>query len=108
MRVVFHPEFPKDIWRFASDYGRISDGLAARFRREIDEAVNAIKLSPTSAGHFLLNQGSARPKLRRKNLRSFPFFVLYGIVGSHVIIASLIPSRSDPLTWLSRVAEPDA
>ncbi len=71
MRVIFHPEFPKDIRKFEEDYAEISDGLASRFRNEIDDAVEAIKVSPTSAGHFL-NLGS------------------------------IIPSRSDPLTWLTR------
>jgi hypothetical protein len=42
--------------------------------------------------------------LRRKNLRAFPFFVLYGIVADQLIIGSIIPSRSDPLTWLARFA----
>jgi hypothetical protein len=87
MKVVFHPEFPKDV---------------RRFRREIDSAVDAIKSSPTSAGHFL-NLGSAVvPDLRRRNLKAFPFFVLYGVVGDQLIFGSVIPSRSDPLTWLTR------
>jgi hypothetical protein len=53
MRVISHPEFPKDIRRFAADYATISDGFAARFRQEIDEAVDAIKAAPGGAGHFL-------------------------------------------------------
>ena len=73
MRVLFHPEFPKDVRRFEADYAEISDSLAARFRDELGQAVDAIKASPTSAGHFL-NQGSSIvPELRRRNLRSFPF-----------------------------------
>ena len=39
MRVLFHPGFPKDVRRFEAEYARISDGLASRFRREVDEAV---------------------------------------------------------------------
>lgn len=107
MRVVFHPKFPKDVRRFATHYTRISDTLATRFRREIDDAVDAIETSPNSAGHFLVF-GSVRSQSRRKNLRSFPFFILYGVVSGRVIIGSVIPSRSDPLTWLSRLAEPEA
>jgi hypothetical protein len=102
MRVLFHPEFPKDVRRFAAEYANVSTGLALRFRKEIDDAVEAIKSSPNSAGHFL-NLGSAMvPELRRRNLRAFPFFILYGAAADQLIFGSVIPSRSDPLTWLTR------
>ena len=102
MRVLFHPEFPKDVWRFEAEYTNVSTGLAVRFRKEIDDAVEAIKSAPGSAGHFL-NLGSAIvPELRRRNLRAFPFFVLYGATADQLIFGSVIPSRSDPLTWLAR------
>lgn len=52
MRVLFHPEFPKDIRRFERDYQAISEGLAVRFRSEIDEALNAIMLSPKAQDTF--------------------------------------------------------
>jgi hypothetical protein len=102
MRVLFHPDFPKDIRRFEAEYAAISVGLAARFRRELDAAVDAVKSSPTGAGHFL-NLGSAVVRqLRRRNLRAFPFFVLYGVTDDRLIFGSVTPSRSDPLTWLVR------
>src|ERR1051325_7329922 len=102
MRVSFHPEFPKDIRRFEAEYSTISDGLATRFRREIDEALQVIKASPSGAGHFLNVRSGIVPELRRRNLRAFPFFVLYGVIGDRLIFGSVIPSRSDPLTRLTR------
>ncbi len=104
MRVIFHPEFPKDIRRFEADYAQISSGLAARFRQEIEDAVTSIKASPNSSGHFLNLGSSIVPELRRRNLHAFPFFVLYGVVDDRLIFGSVIPSRSDPLTWLKRFA----
>ena len=105
MRVRFHPEFPTDVRNFTADYATVSAGLGERFRREIDEAIAAVKFSPGGAGHFL-NLGSAIvPELRRRNLRAFPFFILYGVVGDELIFGSVIPSRSDPLVWLTRFAE---
>jgi hypothetical protein len=101
IRVIFHPEFSPDIRRFENVYSQVSDGLALRFRNEVLQAVNAIKASPTSAGHFLTT-AAARSELRRRNLRSFPFFVLYGFTGEELLFASVIASRSDPLTWFSR------
>ncbi len=53
MTIVYHPDFPRDIQNFAEDYEKISMGLAARFRREIDDALARIKAAPQAAGHFL-------------------------------------------------------
>lgn len=105
MRVRFHPEFPTDVRNFAASYAAVSIGLGDRFRLEIDEAIATIKSSPGGAGHFL-NLGSAIvPELRRRNLRAFPFFIMYGVHGDDLIFGSVIPSRSDPLTWLTRFTE---
>ena len=106
MRVLFHPEFPRDVRRFADAYGQISPGLSARFRQEIDDAVEAVKLSPASAGHYLNLGSKIVPELRRRNLRAFPFFILYGATAEQLIFGSVIPSRSDPLTWLTRFQQP--
>jgi hypothetical protein len=102
MRVLFHPEFPRDIRRFEAEYARISNGLAKRFRHEAARAVDAIKQSPSGAGHFLNVGSSIVPQLRRRNLQAFPFFVLYGVTEDQLVFGSIIPSRSDPLTWLCR------
>ena len=50
MKVLFHPEFPSDQRKFQADYAGISEGLGARFRQEIDEAIEAIKASPVERG----------------------------------------------------------
>ena len=102
MRVIFHPEFAEDIRRFEAEYAQVSEGLAIRFRSEIDQALDEIKSSPTSAGHFLNVKSAVVASVRRRNLKSFPFFVLYGFSGGQIFFGSMIPSRSDPLTWLSR------
>ncbi len=102
MRVLYHPDFPQDIRKFEAEYARVSTGLAARFRAEVDGALGAIKAAPEAAGHFLQTGSRTVRDCRRRNLRAFPFFVLYGIHDDQLIIGSLIPSRSDPLTWLAR------
>jgi hypothetical protein len=102
MRVLFHPQFPKDVRRFGLEYAAISNALAARFQSEVSLAVDAVKSSPNSAGHFLNISSKIVPELRGRNLRSFPFFILYGFDGERLFFGSLIASRSDPLTWLSR------
>jgi hypothetical protein len=108
MRVVFHPEFPSDTRRFKAQYAAVSARLAGRFQTELDRAVEAIKTSPTGAGHFL-NLGSSIVRLmRRRNLKSFPFFVLYSAAEDRLMFGAIIPSRSDPLTWLARFHPSDA
>jgi hypothetical protein len=102
MRGSFHPEFARDVLQFESGYREISESLSTRFQDEIDAAIDAIQTSPTRAGHYLsLGSGIVRD-FRRRNLRSFPFFVLYGMTDDMLIFGSVIPSRSDPLTWLAR------
>ena len=103
MRVSYHPDFPKHIKRVEAQYREVSQRLALRFRAEVDKAIERIKVSPGSAGHFL-NTGSRIVKeVRRCNLSSFPFFILYGVSGDMLVIRSLIASTSDPLTWLTRL-----
>ncbi len=102
MKVSFHPDFPEDVLRFENDYRAVSESLAIRFRDELDFAIDAVKASPTSAGHILDLGSNIVRDLRRCNLRSFPFFILYGVTDDTLIFGSVIPSRSDPLTWLTR------
>lgn len=102
MNVVFHPEFPKDIRKFEADYKAISSSLGDRFRKEVLEAIDAIKSAPQGAGHYLQTGSQVVREFRRRNLRAFPFFILYGTAEDTLIFGSVIPSRSDPLTWLTR------
>ena len=39
MKILYHPDFPMDVLRFAMQYGEISPKLETRFRAEIDEAL---------------------------------------------------------------------
>ena len=102
MKVLFHPDFSQDILRFAGEYGAISPRLEARFRSEVDEALARIKTGPTAAGHFLNTGSTIVRDVRRRNLVSFPHFVLYGMHADLLVFGAVIPSASDPLTWLSR------
>jgi|SRR5437867_5201762 len=106
MRVLFHPDFLKDIRKFEADYRNISEGLASRFHVEVNQAIDAICKSPEGAGHYLQTGTEIVRTYRRRNLRSFPFFVMYGATVESIIFGSLIPSRSDPLTWLTRFNKP--
>ena len=103
MRVSYHPDFPKDIKRFETQYQEISTRLGSRFRAQVNEAVERIRTAPGSAGHYVKTSSQIVKNVRRRNLTSFPFFVLYGYSEDHLVFRSLIPSASDPLTWLKRL-----
>jgi hypothetical protein len=103
MTVLYHPDFPQDIKKFEVQYREISARLGLRFRAEVKDGINHIKASPTSAGHFLNTGSKIVKEVRRRNLRSFPFFILYGISTDTLVFRSLIPSTSDPLTWLKKL-----
>lgn len=102
MKVVYHPDFPKDIRRYRERYGEVSVRLGSRFANEIDEGIERIKSGPSSTGHFLNTGSTIIKEFRRVNLPNFPFFILYGIHDDEIIVGSLIPTASDPLTWLTR------
>ena len=104
MKIVYHPNFPKDIKYFEAQYHDISDRLAERFCVEVDDAIERIKTSPASAGHFLNTGSKIVKEVRRRNLSAFPLFVLYGLHDDLLVFRSVISSASDPLTWLSRIA----
>ena len=106
MKFLYHPDFPKDILRFAEQYGAISQKLEARFRSDVDDALIRIKSAPTSVGHFLNTGSTVVTDVRRRNLSSFPYFVLYGLHSDLLIFGAVIPSASDPLTWLVRFSNP--
>jgi hypothetical protein len=105
VNVQYHPEFAQDVLRFSAQYGAISSRLESRFRNEVAEALGRIEMEPAAAGHFL-NTGSAILKdVRRRNLVSFPLFLLYGLHRDLLVVGALIPTASDPLTWLDRFTE---
>lgn len=106
MNFRYHPEFPQDVLRFTGQYGAISPRLETRFRMEVDDALARIEAEPTASGHFLQTGSAIVRDVRRRNLVSFPYFVLYGLHADLLVIGALIPSASDPLTWLERFSKP--
>ena len=102
MTVLYHPEFARDIRRFTGQYADISPKLGLRLGAEVNAAIEAIKANPTAAGHFINTGSLVLQAVRRRNLEAFPFFVLYGLTDERLVFGSLIPSASDPLTWVKR------
>jgi hypothetical protein len=91
MRALFHPEFPRDIRRYADTYNEISPGLAIRFRNEIENAVEAIKLAPTAAGHYLNLVPRLCPSYAAEIFRLFPSLFSTAFAGNNRSLAQSLP-----------------
>ncbi len=85
-----------------SDFSEVEDSVL----NEVDDALVRIKAVPTAAGHFLNTGSAVVTDVRRRNLGSFPYFVLYGLHANLMVYGAPIPSASDPLTWLNRFSRP--
>lgn len=62
---------------FEAQYREISVRLGQRFRAEVDSAIEHIKTSPSSAGHFVNTGSQIVKEVRRRNLRSCPFLLIF-------------------------------
>jgi hypothetical protein len=102
MTVLYHPEFARDIQQFAASDEDLSPKLGLKFRHDVNTALAAVQINPTSAGHFINTGSLILREVRRRNLHEFPFFVLYGLTDDQLVFGSVIPSASNPLNWLSR------
>ena len=68
---------------------------AARFRRELDRAVELIAERPEAAPSYIGNT-------RRFLLRRFPFFVVYRVYIGHVQVVAVAHARRRPGYWVQR------
>jgi hypothetical protein len=102
MKIFYHPKFSQNVRRFSEEYLKVYPVLGEKFILELREALDEVKGGPQHAGHLLKTRTKTPIIFRRRNLHSFPFFVLYGSTSDLLAFGALIPSRSDPLTWLTR------
>ena len=67
---IFHPRASRDAQKIEKDYTRISEELGNRFWKELSEAIDEVFAHP-SRQHFDLSG------YRRRNLKKFPFHILF-------------------------------
>jgi len=84
------PEFPLD-W---------GNGFGGNRRRHCGDQIFSRQCRTFSRPWFV-----NRARGKKTQPSRLAFFILYGVVGDDLIFGSVIPSRSDPLTWLTRFAE---
>jgi hypothetical protein len=103
MKALVHPAFDDDLRQYAREYAKVYQALGRRFEKEAREALISIKNGPNHAGHPIQGHKTSIRNIRRRNLASFPFFMLYSSFDDVIFIASLIAGRTDPLTWFTRI-----
>ena len=86
-----------DFYRARSWYEDEREDLAYRFEAALDTAVAEILRSPQSWPRL----GRSR-KHRYRLLRSFPFYIVYFIDGSEVVITAIAHMKRRPGYWRKR------
>jgi toxin ParE1/3/4 len=93
--VEFHPLAADEAEGAEQWYRERNETAAARFRRELERAVDLISHRPEAGPPYVGNT-------RRFLLRRFPFFVVYRLLGDHVQIVAVAHARRRPGYWRER------
>jgi len=99
MKVAANRQFATDSRNTLLYYEAKSGWAADHFKKALNDAVEAIRHSPTGAGHLIpRNFGTGLPH-RRRNLKRFPYFIVYTYERKVLTLLRLLPSRSNPQNW---------
>lgn len=97
MRLQFIALAKKELFRVHARYERKRPGLGDRFADEVQSAINSIKEHP----HAWIRLDEI---LRRRNLRHFPYHLVYAVKGREIIIIAVAHHRRRPGYWRRRVS----
>jgi plasmid stabilization system protein ParE len=97
------PQFAVEVHPLAADeaeaaeqwYRERNEVAAARFRRELDSAVEKIAERPEAGAPYLENS-------RRFLLRRFPFFIVYRFRPERIDVIAVAHARRRPGYWRGR------
>jgi|GEM_PF-616101 len=106
MKVVVDKRFTDSQQSIQHDYElTASEQASLRFRDEVDEAIDSITRFPAAAGHLVRRWFRMGIPHRRRNLKRFPFFIVYAYEPDRLIFLWLLPSRSNPQNWFRKSTE---
>jgi plasmid stabilization system protein ParE len=94
-RYRFLPQAREELTAAVAFYEAESPGLGQDLAREAGRLCLRILESPLAGVEN-------RPGMRRRLLRRFPYAILYGIDGGHILIVALAHQRPRPEYWLER------
>jgi plasmid stabilization system protein ParE len=93
--VEFHPLAAAEAEAAERWYRERNEVAAARFRRELDSAVDRIAERPEAGAPYLQNS-------RRTLLHHFPFFIVYRPRQARVDVIAVAHARRRPGYWRER------
>jgi toxin ParE1/3/4 len=99
-RVVVRPEVERDVAEAVTWYNSQQEELGKRFREEIIEVFDALKMNP------LLNcRRHARKNIRWRFPTHFPYRVIYEVLETEkvVVIAAVLHAAWHDMRWQRRV-----
>jgi len=99
IRARFHPDAASELDEAAQFYESAQVGLGGAFAHEVERAVDRIKVFP-EAGPPL---GAT---VRAATVRNFPFWVVYRVLDTELLILAVAHQRRKPGYWRKRDAPP--
>jgi plasmid stabilization system protein ParE len=98
MKIVVLPQAANEFEEAAAHYDEKQPGLGQRFRDEVDRYIRWI------AGHAEMPR--LRPSgYRRVNLKIFPHYLVYALIGETVWILAIAHGHREPEYWIAREAD---
>jgi plasmid stabilization system protein ParE len=99
IRARFHPDAAAELEEAAIFYEAAQVGLGRAFGLQVERVVDRIKVFPESGAPF---GGAARAAI----VRNFPFWVVYRVLDTEVLILAIAHQRRRPGYWRKRNAPP--
>jgi plasmid stabilization system protein ParE len=94
--VVFTPAAQAEVIEAQNWYDGEAAGLGARFRGEVDFAVQRLSANPFQFPIVLAD-------VRRARLRKFPYALFFRVLEEAVFVIACFHSRRDPRQWQGRI-----
>jgi plasmid stabilization system protein ParE len=93
-----------DVREIAAYYDQYGKQLRARFREDLNYALERIEKRPKAFS--LLETLPASRGYRRAKLPAFPYLVIYRIKNFDVVVIAVVHTSRRPNFWLGRVEKP--
>lgn len=95
MKLILHTAIRRDLREIVGRYDRVSDRAGDQFVAEFNAALDRIQTNPEHF-HFITS------RLRRCNLKRFPYNIIYDVQGSTIRVVVVRHNRRHPDFGLRR------